>query len=542
MTISNKDLPTISSLSGADREKIETGLRRGATRREVMTWLMASGATIAAAGSIVTSANVALAATPKKGGHMKYATYSQSPKDTLDPTKMSYSNDYLRAFTHFDTLTELDINNNPQPRLATSWEAEDGGKKWIFELRKGVTFHNGKTFTSADVIWSIMRHKDPKVGSAAKALADPIESIVADGPNRVIFNLSGPNADFSRLVALYSLLISVEGETDFTKGAGTGPYLISDFRPGVRSAGERNPNYFGNAYLDSLEGFAITDNVARANAVIAGEVDYVTQLDGNSLDVVNASKKAYVFNTPAPAWYTLAMQMDQGPFKSKDFRNAIKYMFDRDRLLKTTFKGYGVKANDHLFHPSSPYYNADLPQRDLDLDKAKSLIKKSGFEGETIELHVSEAAGNSIDMGLMLQQSAARAGITVQLKREPSDGYWSNIWLKRGFFGSNWNPRPVYDTLLSLVYSTGSKWNETHLSNPKLDELIVMGRGETDEVKRKEIYGDVQEILYEEDGHATVAFKDYLDGASNRLKGLQKIPQGAFCGFNFANKVWLDDA
>ena len=100
----------------------------------------------------------------------------------------------------------------------------------------------------------------------------------------------------------------------------------------------------------------------------------------------------------------------------------------------------------------------------------------------------------------------------------------------------------MYDTLLSLVFSSGSKWNETRISNAQLDELIVQGRGETNEAKRKEIYGDVQEILYEEDGHATVAFQDYLDGASNRLKGLQKIPQGSFCGFNFANKVWLEDA
>ena len=537
-----KDDVKFDALRPHERQEVMRMMNKGATRRDILRWFGAAGMTAAVAGPLSMVATRAHAETPKTGGHMKYATMSQSPKDTLDPTKMTYQNDYLRAFTHFDTLTELDINSEPQPRLATSWEAADGGKKWIFELRQGVTFHNGKTFTADDVIWSIMRHKDPEVGSAAAALAEPIESIVADGPNRVIFNLASPNADFSRLMGLYSLLISAAGETDFTKGVGTGPFLITDFRPGVRSAGERNPNYFGNVYLDSLEALAITDKVARANAVISGEVDFVTRLDGNSLDSVNASENAYVFNTPAPAWYALAMQMDQGPFKNKDFRNAIKYMFDRDRLLHTTFKGYGVKANDHLFHPSSPYYNADLPQRGMDLDKAKSLIKKSGFEGETIELHISEASASSIDMGLMLQQSAAQTGITLELRREPSDGYWSNIWLKRAFVGTNWNPRPVYDTLLSLVFSSGSKWNETRISNAQLDELIVQGRGETNEAKRKEIYGDVQEILYEEDGHATVAFQDYLDGASNRLKGLQKIPQGSFCGFNFANKVWLEDA
>ncbi|WP_371229599.1 ABC transporter substrate-binding protein [Roseovarius sp. 2305UL8-3] len=523
-----------------DQNEVYHMIRKGATRRDLLKWFGAAGMSAAVAGPLTLSATRAYADTPKKGGHLRVSSYAQSSTDAMDPAKFTYTNDYVRAYTNYDTLVDLDEVVNPQPRLATEWEVSDDGTLWSLKLREGVTFHDGKTFSSADVVWSLMRHKDEELGSTGKALMDGVESVTADGPNRVNIQLSGPNADFIRVLGLYNFAIAAEGTTDFSNGNGTGPMVVKEFTPGVNTLYERNENYFGNVYVDSCDFFAITDGVARVNALLSGEIDLGMQIPANGLQSVESSAETQVFNIPAPAWTTLNMKVDSGPFANKDFRNAIKYMFDRDRLIKTSFKNYAVKANDHPFHPSSPYYNADLPQRDLDLDKAKSLIKSSGMEGSTIDLHISDAVGASSDMALMLQQGAARSGINVNIKREPADGYWSNIWLKRDFYASNWNARPVYDVILSIAFGSGAKWNETNFANERVDALIVEARGETDEAKRKELYGEVQAILYEDDGHMTPLFYDFIDGIRNNVKGLKKTPLGFASGFNFANKVWLD--
>lgn len=532
--------PPLDKLQLADQNTVFSMLHRGATRRDVMSWFLAAGATAALSSSLAISSTKAWAQTPKTGGHLRVSGTSQSARDTLDPTKSSYSTDYLRAFTFFDTLVELDITGTPQPRLATQWSSENRARRWIFDLREGVTFHNGKTLTASDVAWSLMRHKDEAVASVASTLAAPIETVTADGPNRVIVDLSAPNADFVRLMALYNFLISAEGETDFSSGNGTGPFIVKEWNPGIRSIGERNPNYFGNVYLDSVEQFAINDPVARVNALISGEIEYALQLDPNSLTAVEAANGVSVFNTRAPAPFGLNMHVDAAPFSNRDFRNAIKYLFDRERIVSSTYKGYAVLGNDHIFHPDSPYYNSSLPQRGLDIDKARSLIKQAGMEGQSIDLHVSDASIGSVDMGLMLQQTAARAGLTLNLRREPNDGYWANIWRKRSFYASNWNPRPIPDVLLSQVYRSDGPLTETNLASPRMDELIDLARETVDEAARKDIYWEIQQIMYEEDGHAWLCFKDFLDGTSDRVKGLVQNPQGPFCGFNFANKVWLE--
>jgi peptide/nickel transport system substrate-binding protein len=521
-------------------EQVGRALGRGATRRDVLRMLMAGGFAATTAGAFLRSAGEAFAATPRKGGHLKLAGYSTSAKDTLDPALAAYSNDYMRVTTFYDLLVETLPNGQAGPRLAKSFEGSNGARTWVFDLQEGVTFHNGKSLTSADVVFSLLRHKDPAVASAASALAEQIDSVEADGKHRVIVKLKNPNADFPIMLSTFHFGIVAEGTTDFTTANGTGPYKLVEWQPGVKSIGERNEDYFGDAYVDSIEHFAITDGNARTNAVITGEVDLVIKLDANTLDAVNDSGTAKVFNTPCPRFVELVMQSDVSPYDNVDFRNALKWLFDRERLVKTTLKGYGAIANDHPFHPDSEYYNSGLEQRGLDIDRAKSLIRKAGMDGSRLELHVSDAAAGSVDMGLMLQQTAARAGLTIDLKREPSDGYWSNIWLKRAFIGSEWNARPSYDLILSILFKSDAKWNEDRFRSDRLDSLIIEARATLDAARRKEIYGEAQSIIYNGSGHVIPAFADYLDGVANRVKGLTPVPVGNMGGFNLANKVWLE--
>ena len=515
----------------------------GMTRRQAIKYLTTMGVSVVTAGSLITSlGKTAFAATPKRGGILRVTSSAASVKDTLDPARFSYAGDYCRGFTFYNGLTRLDTNAQAQPELASSFEPNADGTQWVFKLRKGVSFHNGKTLDADDVVYSIMRHKDPKIGSNAKGLADLIDTVKADGKETVIVKLKSPNGDLPILLGTYHFMILENGTTDFTTANGTGPYKLKEFKPGIRCRGIRNENYFlsGRPYMDEQELIGLSDPSARLNALYSGEVDMVDKISMASVDDINKRQGVEVFTTPAPRFTHLVMMADRPPFDNPDLRLAIKSLFDREKVLKNIMKNYGQLGNDHLFAPSDPYYNANLAQRSLDRDKAKYHLKKAGMENGTLELHVSEAANASTEIGMMLQNEAARVGLTIQLRREPADGYWSNIWRKRSFHAAEWNARPTNDLLLSIAFASDAKWNESQYKNPTVDKLINQGRAETNFTTRKEIYGKLQQIFYEDGCNVIPCFTDYLNAVSSKVKGLVPCKTGGLGGFNYADTAWLD--
>ncbi|MGO4909982.1 ABC transporter substrate-binding protein [Pseudorhodobacter sp. W20_MBD10_FR17] len=509
------------------------------TRRDFGKSLLAASSLAAAYGF---GLGTAQAATPKRGGHLRIASYASSANDSMDPAKAVFANDYFRCFTFYNALTRPDVSVQAQPDLAESWEAFDGAKRWVFKIRTGVQFHNGKTLSAHDVVYSMNRHKIPETGSAAKAIADTFASVVALDDQTIEFVLSTGNADLPLVLATAHFVIVADGASDFSAGGfGTGPYKLTEFRPGIKTLAERNDNYHRpGAHVDSIELFGITDSIARTNALVSGQADIILKAEKNTLDLINSTPTTEVFRTPSSGFPCISMTVDMAPFDNNDLRLAMKYMIDRERLLKTSFNGFGVLGNDHIFHPDSIYYNADIPQREMDLDKAKFHLNKAGMVGQTIDMHVSEASVGGIDIGLTMQQAAAKSGLNLNLRREPADGFWSNIWAKRSFYAAEWNPRPVYDMILSLAFMPGAAWNETHINDPKLASLIEQARGETDQALRKELYGEVQLITNESGGYGIPLFFDFVDAKTTAVQGIEPIPLGYIGGLYFAESVWLD--
>jgi len=525
-----------------DRERLLDGLKHGASRRDILQWLGGAGIAAAAGVGLLTQAQDAIAQTPKRGGKMRVAGHSSSAKDTLDPAKQTLSTDYIRGYIYFNGLTRIDGNTMAQPELAESFESNPAANEWVFKLRRGVEFHDGKSLTSQDVAYSLMRHKDPAVGSAAKSLSELIDTVTADGTGAVRVKLKSAYADLPIMLGTSHFMIVKDGTKEFATAVGTGPYRMKEFSPGVRSIGTRNPNYFkqGRPYLDELEFFGIQDGVARVNALISGDVQAITRLPPSAIDEVKSRSNLALFNTPSATFSQMVMMVDRKPTDSLDFRLAIKHLLDRERYVKTVLKGYGQLGNDHLVPPSDPLYNKAIPQRTLDLDKARFHLARAGMTNGRVELIVSDAASGTVEMGQILQQSAARAGLTIDLKREPADGFWSNIWLKRAFYGGQWNARPTIDILLSLGWISSAAWNETALKDPNLDRLIVQGRSELDQAKRMQIYGEIQKILHEQGGNGVFGFTDFLDGLSAKVKGITQVPIGYLGGYTFPDTVWLD--
>ena len=529
-------------LSVTDGAKLTDALRCGATRREVMGWLIASGMTATVAGTLIARASDVLAQTPKNGGYLRVAGFSSSTKDTLDPAKGTLSTDYVRGFMFYNALARLDESLTAQPELAESWEANADATEWVFRLRKDVTFHDGKKLDAQDVIYSILRHKDPKVASVAKTLADQVQEVKADGPNVVRVKLVGGNVDLPVLLGTYNFLIIKNGTTDFSTADGTGPYSVKEFKPGVRSVALRNPNYWKSdkPHVEEIEFFGIEDNAARLNALLTDDVQMMGRLDPIGIPRLESTPGYAVFETKSGQFSELVMMEDRAPSNNADLRAAFEDLFDRPRIVNTLLRGHGIVANDQPIDPTNRFYCSDIPQRVQDFDKAKFHLKKAGMENATIPIYASDAAGRSIDMAVLLQQSAQQIGLKIEIRRQPADAYWSNTWMKRAFHFALWDPRPTADIILTLAFKSDAEWNESRWKSPEFDDLLLKARSEINDEKRKKMYCRMQQLIHDDAGRAIVCFMSYLDGASSKLKGLRPIPLGNFGGGQFAEDVWLD--
>ncbi|MBT2339313.1 MULTISPECIES: ABC transporter substrate-binding protein [Pseudomonas] len=534
-------------VTGTESLRVFEGLNRGMSRRHALQMLGVAGVAAAGAGSLFGAAGKLFAdeeASPgkgKPGGRIRVAGISSSTADTLDPAKGSSSTDYVRHYMFYNGLTRFDSHMVPQLELAERIDTTDA-TLWVITLRKEVTFHNGKALTAADVVFSLLRHKDPITGSKVLPLAGQFDEVKANGTHEVQIRLSGPNAELPSILAISHLLIVPEGTSDFSQGIGTGPFKVKEFKPGVRSIGVRNPNYWkpGLPYLDEIEFIGIGDEPSRVNALLSGDMQIINEVNPRSTTRIKDSARHRVVDSPSGNYTDLIIRQDQMPGQSAEFTEAMKLLLDREQVKSAIFRGFARVGNDHPIAPGARFYNADLPQRTYDPEKARFLLKKAGMESISMPLMCSPAATGSVDVAVLLQQSAKEAGLKLNVNRLPSDGYWSNHWAKHPLSFGNINPRPNADMIFSQFFQSTAPWNESAWKNPQFDQLLVQARGETDEAKRGKMYADMQTLVHDHAGIGIPVFISNIDGVDQRVKGYGTNPLGGFMGYMFSEQVWLD--
>ncbi|TCP42904.1 ABC transporter substrate-binding protein [Rhodovulum marinum] len=492
-------------------------------RRSFITSLVAAGVAVPAALSM---ADRARAATPQRGGTFRLGMAHGSTTDSLDPA--TYENGMMTntGFTYGNNLIEVAPDGSLRPELAESYEALDGGKSWAFRIRKGVEFHNAKTMTADDVIASINYHRGEASKSAAKGLLTSITDIRKDGEDVVVFDLDAPNADFPFVITDYHLLIlpSEDGEIDPTAGIGTGGYVIRNFEPGVRMQATRNPNYFKEdaAFFDEVELVSIIDVTARQNALMSGEVSAADRLDPKTVALLQRAPNVNIIEQVGYLHYTFPMRLDTAPFGDYDLRMALKYAVKKQEMVDKILLGHGTIGNDHPISPIVPFHAEGLEQREFDADKAKFHYEKSGHSGP-IQLSASTAAfAGALDAAQLLQASAAECGIEVEIVREPSDGYWSNVWNKKGWCACYWGGRPTCDWMFSSGYVEDQEWNDTAWRGTeaadRFNALVVEARAELDEARRAEMYFECQRLIHDDGGSIVPMFANYIMGAGRGVQ------------------------
>jgi len=490
------------------------------SRRDFMAKATAMGVTAALATSVW---NNSAQAAPKRGGTMRFGSGHGSTTDTLDPGTFANGGIIHQGYGMRNHLTEVNNDGTLIPELSEGWEASDDASEWVFNLRKGVEFHNGKSLEPQDVIDSINHHRGKDSKSAAKPLLAAITELKADGKDKVVFKLSGGNADFPFTVSDYHLAIMPSkgnGKVDWQSGIGTGAYVKQKFEPGVRATYKRNPNYFksGRGNFDEVEFLTIGDVVARTNALATGEIDAMNRCDLKTVHLLKRNKKVKVEEVTGTLHYTIPMHMDVAPFDNNDVRLALKYSLDREALLQIILKGHGVVGNDHPISTANRYHAADLPQRKYDLDKAKFHLKKAGLSSLSVDLSAADAAFvGAVDAAVLYKEQAAKAGININVVREPADGYWSNVWLKKPWCMVYWGGRPTEDMMFSQSLAAGADWNESHFQHKHFNELLVQARAELDEAKRRAMYIEMQTIVNMEGATVVPLFANYVFAMSTKV-------------------------
>ncbi|PVH28034.1 ABC transporter substrate-binding protein [Pararhodobacter oceanensis] len=462
-----------------------------------------------------------LQAQPRRGGMLRIAVVQGGVNDTLDPTTFNGGQHIFLGWCLRNNLTEIGADGALKPELAESWESDDA-ITWRFNLRRGVEFHNGKPFTAEDVIASLNLHRGEDSTSGAKALLDGVTEITSEGDHLVRVVLSGPNADFPFTLSDYHFNICPvmpDGTVDVS-GTGTGGYILENFDPGVRTRLRRNPNYWkeGAAHFDEGEVLLINDPTAATNALVTGEVHAIESSEYRTLALLGRRPDIQVESVPGGFHGTFAMNSAIAPFNDNNLRLALKYGIDRQAIVDMVLKGHGVVANDHPISPMMPYHDAELEQRPYDPERARYHLQQAGHDELTLRLSVSDGLYvGAVDAVTMYREHAAPAGLDIEVLREPGDGYWSDVWMRKPFFAGSWGPRPVPDMILTSAYASNAAWNEGAFSNARFDELLVAARGELDQTRRASMYAEMQRLLSDEGGSIIPFFRNHVYGRSTNV-------------------------
>ena len=481
---------------------------------------------LGAAGALTlrTSPGAAVQVTPKPGGRFRIGLGEGDIGDSHDPATWGTADLMIVGLwgAVYNNLMEIGPDDQLTPELAETVESSRDAKTWVFKLRRDVLFHNGKSLDADDVVVSFNHHRGRLSESAAKPILDSIVDLRADGKDRVIFTLSGGNADFPVLCTDYHLVIGPArgGTIDWESATGTGGYILVSHERGVRMVLKRNRQYWkrGRAHFDEVELIHISDIAARMNAIITGQVDLIERPDLKSLHLLRRHPDVVIDEVASTQQYTLPMFTDVAPFSDVNVRLALKFAIDRDAMVRTVLHGHGTAGNDSPITPANKYFAPDLGPRPYDPDKARYHLRLAGLSGLKLDLSAADAAfKGAVDTAVLFKEHAATAGIDIKVVRETDDGYWTNVWNKKPFVMCFWHGRPSEDWMFSEVYARNAPWNDTHWKNERFNTLLLNARAELDPDTRRGMYHEMQQLVSDEGGVIIPMFANYVMARGSRV-------------------------
>ncbi len=477
--------------------------------------------------ALVSAAALAQAA-PTPGGVLKIGS---QPVSNLDPHFATSIADITLLEQVYQHLTSIDPNNRPVPDLATRWQSPDG-KVWVFTIRADAVFNNGQPVTTADVIASFNRLRDPKVGSPAASLFKGIQDVKALDSSRVQFTLSDTNPEFASDVGDYHACIIPAGSTDPGKErVGSGPFMIDSYSPEDRIVLKKNP-YFsqkdagGQAlpYLDEIDIIFSPDQGGQVEALRGGQLNYVAGLSAQLADSIKNDPQIRTITNTSNMHWVLHMRSDKGHLASDNrIREALKLATDHQAIVDAVRPGLASVGNG--FTPVGPaftdYYLNKPPKPDI--ARAKKLLAAAGYPNGLKITLVAQNALDVVPIATVWKEQMARIGVQVDIQIVPSDVYYGSgdqSWLVADFGITDWGSRATPVTYFKLAYTSDAQWNESHWSDAQFDDLANRIDKEMDRARRAALYKQAQQILIDRGPIIVPYFEKAVAGLSADLQGI----------------------
>lgn len=514
-------------LEGMDLPVSRSAFLAGAVAAGAALWLPAG-----ARGAVNASAQ-----RPKRGGRLRVGIVGGGNSETLDPNRQINEIDTARAQILFERLVDYRPNGRLYNRLAEEFSANRSATVWTIKLRKGVLWHDGKPFTADDVVYSLRYILDKRTKSQGAADIGYMRPqnirkvdrytvrIVLDEPYALV-----PTTLSSRAVYMFQ-----NGTRSFEKPIGTGAFKFVRWTRGQRSLFARFSDYrvHGGPYLDELEIISINDANARYNALAAGQIDALVQLPANLVPTVRRNPRLRLLSSPSGYYTCQTMFVDTPPFNDNRVRLAIRYLVDREQIVRVALNGYGRIGND-LSNWFDEEYAREIPQREHDPERARFLLRQAGQEGLTVTLATSDVAIAMLQSSTLIAEQAKRAGVTINIDNAPTDQYWTTRYLKSPFACTAWGWRPL-DSQISQALVKGAPFNETHWEVPEFERLVRQARRTLDARKRRELWVRAQRMLWERGGYVIWGFPNNLDALSARVRGITPSVARPLGYYNFLN-------
>lgn len=515
--------------------------RQGAmSRREFMGRTTAMGVSAGVASALF--AKVARADEPVKGGTMRVGVAGGETTNSLDPALAASPAPIMTAQTWGETLVLVTPEGDLDLRIADDISSSPDASEWTFRIRQGVTFHDGAPVTAEDVIATYRRHTDENAQSGALGIVTGITDMKAEG-DKVTLTLDGPNADLPYLLADYHLAIQPGGGFDApAAGIGSGPYRVVEFDPGVLIRFERYGDYFDDSvgHASEIEYLVINDNTARTAALQSGQVHMINRVDPHIAEILLATPDVSIKRTAGRGYYNFIMHCDKAPFDNYDLRMALKLAVDREEMVEKILGGFGTPGNDFPINAAYPLFDDSIPQREYDPELAAEYYAKSGHDGSPIIMRTASVAfPGAVDAANLYAASAQAAGIPLEIKLEPDDGYWEDVWNIAPFSVSYWAGRATQDQMYTTAYISTADWNDTRYNNAEFDELVLLARGELDEAARRGQYRELAEILRDDGGLIVPMFNDFVDGVRDEVMGWDEDPNAELMNYHAPQRCWL---
>ena len=483
-----------------------------------------------------------VAGPPQTGGRVRWGS-PRSPAGAFDPALATGAPIFFNHWV-YENLVDVDADFNELPRLAESWEPEDSGANWVFQLRPDVQFHHGREFIADDVLHTFNRILDPELGSPGKDVYARIEEVEKLDDHRVRFRLAAPNADFPVQLAAFQGRIVPHDLTDEqvnSEPRGTGPFAIDTYVNSDRILFGKFDDYWvpGKPYVDEVEFVSIPEAATLANALRAGEVELIMRISAQLTRTLQGESGIDLAFTPAMIKHQMYMQIGTPPFDDDRVRRAFKLIGDRAAMTEIAWPDFPARPDDdNPVIPPSPF-RIDTRIWRQDLATAKSLIEEAGYaEGLAVTLWAISDETGMLDFCLAFADWAKQAGVDVNVEPIKGDIYYATKWLQVPFGTVSWSPRTTVDEQLRVAYTTGAKWNETQFSDPEFDAMLDEALAETDRARRAASYAEIQRRLITDGGQIIPYHYPIAAAHTTSLQGFRVHPLTELD----PREIWLSDS